>query len=511
MKKICIMAIIMAMLLSVSAVAAAEEDPLSLSDANVRAGQTIYLTLKLNTAVTGDTMGVSYTYDRNILEAVVSSCTWSKKGSLSNFNREDDGVWATNTPVDLTGDICVLAFRVKSGAEFADTSVSCTLVIKNGSQEQGTYTAQAQVSYSCEHSFGNWENGGEIGHMKTCAYCGETRTAAHTLGTGVTTEKPNDPDNDLLIYKCEICDYVRQVEIPKQQEEMSAAPTHWTQEATEPPRSEDNSGQQSAMPTEIPTMTVPTAPPNHTDKETDISAEPTQPYRSDTSKPPQSDNKDTHEDSTDKNASQTTTSPGTSQPSEGRLDSNHGDSVPGKDDASSVKPEGNRDDSSSGNKNEGSGLSQNGQGTGANNSETGNDSSLNRHEGSEQHQSGQSSTATNPAPGVSYPDDSSNVITQSEREHEEINPAPTFSVTESTTPYKDYNAQPEDKMDSNVPPVNIEDALVCTDPAHDHDHVHTYDESDTNKGNPALNAVILVAFLTVTIGGAVLYLKKKRK
>lgn len=489
MKKLCIMAIIMAMLLSVSSVAMAEEDPLSLSDANVRAGQTIYLTLKLNTAVTGDAVGVSYTYDRNLLEAVVSSCTWSIKGTMSNFNREDAGVWASTSSQNLMGEICVLAFRVKSDVEFTDTTVSCTLVIKNGSQEQGTYTAQAKVAYSCEHSYGDWENGDDIGHLKTCKYCGATITAPHSLGSGVPTENPDDPDNDLLIYNCEICGYVRQVEIPKQQEEISNAPTHSTQEATEPPSAETNSNPSSTMPTESPTVTVPTAPQNYVAKETDTSTESTQPYRSDTSKAPQSVHTDTYGDDTDESSTQATASIEPIQPSEEHADSNHKETSSNKDSASSGEP----------------------QTSGSDVEDSRNDSSSNKNEGAEQPQGGQNATGTdsNPTTVVSYPDDSSNVITQAELEKVEINPAPTFPTTESTTPYKDYNEKPEETTASTFPPVSFEDAEVCTDPAHNHDHVHTDEEANT--GNPALNAVIFIVLLTVAIGGAVLYLKKKRK
>lgn len=220
MKKISILAVILAILLTLSTVAMADDNAITLSDAHVREDETIYLTLRLHKSIIGDAVGISYTFDSAVLEPVLSSCAWSQKGALSNFNKENSGVWAANKANDLAGDICVLAFRVKDGVKLTETTVSCSLVIKNGAVEQGTFTAQAIVTYDCSHSYGPWEPGNEAGHIKTCIHCSGTAYQPHSWNSPETEENAEDPDHDWLVYTCKVCGFALREEISKIAEDM---------------------------------------------------------------------------------------------------------------------------------------------------------------------------------------------------------------------------------------------------------------------------------------------------
>ena len=149
----------------------ATNDRLTVSDAKGKPGDVVFLTVTMNEAVSGDTLSIQYTYDKEILKAVPTSSSWSKQGALQDFGTKDVGVWASSSQMDLRGSICVLAFAIKEDAAFNRTEVTCEITVRAGVQVVGDYTATATVTRLCDHSFGQWQNhGDQPGHG-----CGKKR------------------------------------------------------------------------------------------------------------------------------------------------------------------------------------------------------------------------------------------------------------------------------------------------------------------------------------------------
>lgn len=480
MKKISILAIVLAILLTLSTVAMAEENALTLSDASVREDETIYLTLRLNKSVIGDAVGISYSFDSAVLEPVLSSCTWSQKGTLSNFNKEHAGVWAASTAKDLAGDICVLAFRVKDGVKLTETTVSCTLVIKNGSVEQGTFTAQAKITYACDHSYGDWEPGNESGHIKSCTYCGSSAFQPHSWNTPETEENTEDPDHDWMVYTCQVCGFVHREAIPEVEE--PTVPTEATEPDTEPtatvtiPSFPTMPPETDPLPTPPPTSepTAPTVPnPGSPDdkepvKQTDPTLPPQETLPRDPETQPAVPSQETRPVPTDDDEDKDSASGENDEPTE-------------KDDEPDSVPETSRP------------------------SEDPKDPPKNT-----EPTSNPRDEETEPTTRPTYPDNSSNVRPQTEPTVETTVPETT---TAPTTPYNDYNTAPPQTTVPMVIPVQTQAPAQDTVPSDTHDHTHapvTEPVATEEQGNPVVNALMVSAVLIAAVGGAVLYLKKRK-
>ena len=115
------------------------------TDATVQPGETVYITVSLATPLEGTTLGVSSVFDDALLAPLEKESRWQVKGLVSDFNEKGMGVWTTSSAVTLQGDMVVLAFRTLSDLPFT-TEVTCTLIVKNGSEELGRFEAVAKVT-----------------------------------------------------------------------------------------------------------------------------------------------------------------------------------------------------------------------------------------------------------------------------------------------------------------------------------------------------------------------------
>ena len=146
MKKITAIMVICVLAMTIALPVWAADNGLSMTDVQAAPGETIQIKVSLTEQLQGNALGITYTYDENQLEAIPDQCGWSRKGTLQDFGSNRDGVWAVNDPVDLKGEVCVLTFRVLEKDEFTGTEVSCTLVVKNGARDVGTWQASAMVT-----------------------------------------------------------------------------------------------------------------------------------------------------------------------------------------------------------------------------------------------------------------------------------------------------------------------------------------------------------------------------
>lgn len=208
-----LMAITLVLNLGVAAMGA--EKDLEIADVPLQKGQTAYVAVVLNASAVGDSIGVTYSYDKSVLEALPSSATWGKQGLLQDFNRQDSGVWAAAQPQDLQGTVCVLAFRVKDGAALTKTTVSCTVTIKNDTENLGTFTAEGMVYAVCSHSFGNWTEENGLVHSHKCSLCGEYQNQSHTWNKGSLSDHPSNTTLQILTQTCEECGATKTTEVSR--------------------------------------------------------------------------------------------------------------------------------------------------------------------------------------------------------------------------------------------------------------------------------------------------------
>lgn len=206
--------LLLAVMLQLLASPVLAEETLIVTDAEAMADQTVFLTVSLPQAVVGDAVGIQYSYDSTLLQAMPKQCTWLRSGILQDFvSKRNSGAWAAAEPQDLSGEICVLAFRIRSDSFFKETAVTCTVVVKNGAEEVGEYAAQATVTMICNHDYGDWKENGILGHSRACGICGIQQTQSHNWDGGVITQKPGDPYINLQTFTCSDCGNQRVNEI----------------------------------------------------------------------------------------------------------------------------------------------------------------------------------------------------------------------------------------------------------------------------------------------------------
>lgn len=259
MKRLTVMILTLALLAGLTLSGSAAQEPLTMSNATASQGQTVYLTVKLNESVVGDTVSISYQYDTELLRAVRKSCSWAREGILQDFNYTKAGVWASLTAEDLKGDLCTLAFVLRSDVSFVSTQVSCTVMVRNGATDVGTYEATGTITYSCEHQFGSWESvDGNLIHTHTCSACGARESQSHSWDDGETSVDPTNPHLENTTYTCTVCGAVRVTQntlIPEVTEPVQTIPG-----PTEPtmPSAPTDPTEKPVSPTEPESPTAPT-------------------------------------------------------------------------------------------------------------------------------------------------------------------------------------------------------------------------------------------------------------
>lgn len=247
MKKSIILAVVLVLLCNMAIAGYATQDGLVIADAPAVPGEVVYLKLCLTQAMRVDALGVTFTFDDQSLELVEEECSWAKQGVLQDFDRRKKaGVWADSKVTEFTGEVCTLAFRVITEKQYFDTTVSCTLVLKNGAEDVGRVQADARVFSECAHEFGGWTDKGETGHQHICRLCQTAALAPHSWKLDMTKVDPARPDVSISVFVCVDCGAKRSQEHDKNQDPTSPE----TQGPTQPssPQGNGNSGTNATTP-----------------------------------------------------------------------------------------------------------------------------------------------------------------------------------------------------------------------------------------------------------------------
>ena len=255
MRKILTILMSVVLVLNLGVRAAGAEMELEIPDVEVSGDGTIYVPVILHTALQGDSIGIAYEYDEAVLEACPEFATWGRKGILQDFSLENSGVWAAGQAQNLEGTVCVLAFRIRSGAQLTETKVSCTVTVKNDATKVGSFTAEGRLYRVCDHQYGKWTSQGESGHIRECSLCTQKQAQSHRWNEGVAADHPTKDYVDILTQTCEVCGATRSREIEGQE---SLTPTQPATEPEVPEKPEyETMPPQTEPPVEVPTVPQP--------------------------------------------------------------------------------------------------------------------------------------------------------------------------------------------------------------------------------------------------------------
>lgn len=199
----------------------AMESGITIPDVTVQECETIYVPVSLRTEVTATAMALEYTYDSAVMEILPEECHWIQKGIMSDFSKNGpQAVWAASGEKKLSGDLCVLAFRLVNGKGFADTEISCSITVRKGSETVGVYQDSAGITKVCSHQFGEWTDGGMSGHTRACTLCKREELQSHNWDAGTESADPAKPDVTVITYQCADCSAEKVVEVPGGNQEM---------------------------------------------------------------------------------------------------------------------------------------------------------------------------------------------------------------------------------------------------------------------------------------------------
>ncbi len=156
-------------------------------------GDTVVINVDVDNA-TVKSIGLSWAYDADVLQFV--SAEWAIVGAIADV--EDDApraAFAYEAATLTSGNIFALTFTVLKND--ADTTVTVTPVLKNGTTVIEAAAAVATVSFACEHeNLGGWVSD-ETAHWKECE-CGEVfDKASHDFANACDSE-------------CDTCGYIRE-------------------------------------------------------------------------------------------------------------------------------------------------------------------------------------------------------------------------------------------------------------------------------------------------------------
>ncbi len=158
-------------------------------------GETVVINVDVDSA-TVKSIGLSWTYDNTVLEFV--SGVWTIEGAIADVEEEAPrAAFAYEAATETVGTIFALTFTVLK--DDADTTVTVTPVLKNGTTVIDAAAAVATVSFACEHeNLGDWVSD-ETAHWKECE-CGEVLDkATHVFANACDVD-------------CDTCGYTREVD-----------------------------------------------------------------------------------------------------------------------------------------------------------------------------------------------------------------------------------------------------------------------------------------------------------
>lgn len=168
---------------------AAGSGSLSMSTATGNRGDTVTLSVYLNSNPGLVTMTIRVSYDTSVLQMVGASNTGLLAGAQMNSSYGSpyticwvDGVSTTNNT--STGTIATFTFKILDTAAFGSTAVYLQFVDSYDTDYNANSfgAGSGSVTVVCNHNYGGWTKVDDNDHGKTCSICGGVAKESHAWG-----------------------------------------------------------------------------------------------------------------------------------------------------------------------------------------------------------------------------------------------------------------------------------------------------------------------------------------
>ena len=166
-------------------------------------GDTVYATVSIENCPTMKTMGLSISFDSQVLELVSAEWNKSFNAVISDYDsaKRKAAIAFSNDTVLPDGTVFTMEFTVKADAAVGETAIDAVPVIKYDSTVLASSSVGAEFMINCAHGniAADYEYD-ETGHWKLCNDCGTVAVekTAHVF----------DNDKDAA---CNVCGYTRTV------------------------------------------------------------------------------------------------------------------------------------------------------------------------------------------------------------------------------------------------------------------------------------------------------------
>ncbi len=215
MKRILALICTMVLVLSICILpaSAAGSGSLSVTGATGKQGDTVTLSVKLNSnpGLISMKFTVSYPSDLELTSVqnngVLGGWTTPAPTISSPYTiRWADSLATANSTA--TGTLVTLTFKIKDTATPGAKTVSINFSeSRNQDGEKNSFNSpSATVQVNCKtHSFGNQTSLNDTQHGKTCTACGYVEKANHSWDSGKVTTNPSCKDEGIKTYTCSVC------------------------------------------------------------------------------------------------------------------------------------------------------------------------------------------------------------------------------------------------------------------------------------------------------------------
>jgi len=171
------------------------------SATSVYRGDTVTLTVSINSTEPATSYGLMLDYDTEVLELVGGACTVDDT-LVSSFN--NGFAFMFQNPTDYSGEVGTVTFKVKDSAVFGDVVIIGNASVKNGSAVVSSVGISASFTIVCNHNYGSWSESG-LGHSQICAICGDVKTAEHNWDDGTITKEATCSEEGKKEFVCVDC------------------------------------------------------------------------------------------------------------------------------------------------------------------------------------------------------------------------------------------------------------------------------------------------------------------
>lgn len=225
MRKILITALALILILSICVfpAAAAGNGSLGMTGASGKQGDTVTVSVNLNSNPGLITMkfAVSYPGDLELLgvqnTGLLGGWTTPAPTISSPYTiRWADSLATTNNTA--TGKIVTLTFKIKDTATPGNKTVSLTFNESRDAEggKNSFGNASATVTVNCKtHNYGNYTSTGDAQHSRTCSACGNVESANHSWNSGTVNKQPSCKEAGEKTYTCSVCNGTKKETLDK--------------------------------------------------------------------------------------------------------------------------------------------------------------------------------------------------------------------------------------------------------------------------------------------------------